>query len=152
MKGTAFTEVHLLVWFSEWNSCGSSQGHFFGENPQSVSVFWCLSQEPGYPLAKPSCSQRWAPPSSGQQVATVGHWSDGGAALLPGAPPAVPRACRGAVHPETWRQEAHMCSWGPRSGGLPSGELGKRGQLSGPRQSLFYSSQFPGILTGQLKS
>ena len=43
------------------------------------------------------------------------------------------RAYRGAVHPESHTG----CFLGPQSSGFPSGESGKRGQLSAPKRVHF---------------
>lgn len=50
-EGTAFTKARLLVGLVKGITVDPPQVTYL-EKTLSVSVFWCIWQEPGYPLAK----------------------------------------------------------------------------------------------------
>lgn len=52
-EGTAFTKACLLVGLVKGITVDPPQVTYL-EKTLSVSIFWCIWQEPGYQLAKPS--------------------------------------------------------------------------------------------------
>lgn len=110
---------------SERNNCGSSPGHLLGENPVCVYILVDLAGAwlPLKPRLPHFLSR--APPSISQQVATVGHDVSVGR-LSWWTPTGIP----------SWSPSSRMFL-GPQSSGFPSGESGKRGQLSAPKRVHF---------------
>lgn len=132
---------------SERSNGGSSPGHLLGENPQSVSMFWCIWQEPGRPFAKPSfpelssSSQRPAGGNSGSPMCRWGGSPDTSCGT---------RACPGAVRPEAWRLA--RVPWTPRAAVSlqESRERGVSAQPPGDSILQFTGSRNP-YLTARVK-
>lgn len=119
---------------SERNNCGSSPGHLLGENPVCVYILVDLAGA-WLPLSQTLVSwaehlllsaSRWQQWVTDVSVGRLSWWTPT-AAPLPGCrPPGIPHGV-----------PAHVCSLGPQSSGFPSGESGKRGQLSAPKRVHF---------------